>query len=320
MAECNKLFSQFIEKIKLDNSKKSSLESSRKGIREKIENYFSNELKVAKPTFFSQGSFALKTVVNPINGEYDIDDGVYIQHLDNEDSTKWESVETVHNWIYDAVKNHTKTPPRHKKPCIRVIYAGEYHADLPVYCELNDVIHLAHTEKRWHPNDPKILTKWFQDKFKNSGEQVRTNIILLKAWADNNSKLCEMPAGIILSILVCENYKSSKCDDTSFANTVKNISQKISSEFKIVNPINDKEILTDKLTASQKSNFVSLITTLSNDADKAIEEATSLKDACKLWKNQFGDRFPACDDDDKKTYRPIRTSAPAILRDDTRSA
>lgn len=55
------------------------------------------------------------TIVNPLDGEYDIDDGVYLQNLDKENKDSWPTPETVHSWIYKAVEGHTKEDPIDKR-------------------------------------------------------------------------------------------------------------------------------------------------------------------------------------------------------------
>ena len=79
MADLQKLFEKFNEKITLTKSKSDSLKTSRDALRSDVKNWFSDKNK-KQPKFCWQGSFAMKTVVNPLDGkEYDLDDGVYIQ-------------------------------------------------------------------------------------------------------------------------------------------------------------------------------------------------------------------------------------------------
>ena len=79
------------------------------------------------PKFHAQGSFATQTTVNPLDGEFDLDDGVYLQHLDEYDQSGWPTPETVHGWIVDATNGYTKEKPIDKRTCVRVRYAGQYH-------------------------------------------------------------------------------------------------------------------------------------------------------------------------------------------------
>ena len=122
MAECNDLFLKFNDEIKLSSKKKKSLRKSRNAIGKDIQKYFDETLGVTKPNFWGQGSYMMNTIIKPIEGEYDIDSGVYLMHLSDVEEEDWPATSTVHTWIKKAVENRTSTPPQDKNTCIRVIY------------------------------------------------------------------------------------------------------------------------------------------------------------------------------------------------------
>lgn len=77
MADIHDLFARFNSEITLSPDKKENLRRGRNALRDKIKTWFADNDK-QKPTFCWQGSFAMKTTVNPINdNEYDLDDGVF---------------------------------------------------------------------------------------------------------------------------------------------------------------------------------------------------------------------------------------------------
>ena len=321
MADCHDLFQSYHEKIVLLPSKKDNLRSSRNKLRDKIKKYFKEELKANPPLFWGQGSYAMGTIVNPLNGEYDIDDGVYLQNLDKDNKDSWPTPETAHRWICKAVEGHTKEKPIDKKPCVRVVYSGQYHVDLPIYGGYKGAFYLAEKgEKSWHISDPRALTEWFKKQVKQSDGQLRRIVRYLKAWADYKSKTnnVKLPRGLILTVLVAENYVEKERDDSAFGRTIRNIYQKIIDSFVVYNPVDQDEILTERLTDPQKKKFKELLVSLLNNANKALDEK-SKKEACRIWRREFGDRFPCCDDI-KEEESPLYTSSPAILRDDARSA
>ncbi len=318
MADSHDLFQAFHNRIELSSSKKESLRRARDTLRKRIKDYFMKELKYAPPKFWNQGSYAMATIVNPLYGEYDIDDGVYLQNLDSEKS-KWPTPETVHNWIYRAVQGHTDKSPIDKRTCVRVVYSGQYHVDLPIYGEYKNQYYLAEKgDKGWHISDPKALTNWFKNQVKQKGEQLRKIIRYLKAWADYKSKNGKLLSGLILTILAVENYESRKRDDASFGGTIKNVYERIIDSFVVRNPVDSQEILSARLTEIQKKNFKSLMFNLLASANKALKE-DSKKEACKIWRKEFGDRFPSCDNIEEEES-PLYTPSPALLKDDARSA
>src|ERR1044072_3621863 len=124
MANLHNEFQTFHKNVALSQAQKESLRQSRDAIRGRIENYFKEKLKVEVPKFHAQGSFAMETTVNPLAGEFDLDDGIYLQHLDRYDKSNWPRPETVHSWIVEATDGYTNEKPIDKSTCVRVRYAG----------------------------------------------------------------------------------------------------------------------------------------------------------------------------------------------------
>jgi len=294
MADLQKEFNTFHDRIALTSSKKNSLKKARNALREKIRKYFRETLKLNIPKFQGQGSYAMGTTVNPLNGEFDIDDGVYLQHLDTSENSEWPTPDTVHRWLVQATDGHTGEKPMDKRTCVRVRYAGQYHVDLPAYSELSgDYLMAEKGDKGWHRSDPLALTDWFKGRVKNHGEQLRKMVRYLKAWADFQAgRLGAMPSGLILTVLASNHYCADLRDDIAFANTLGAISNAVGSAFYVYNPMDAGEELTARLTEAQKTRFQEAI----SDAADAAAEAINIDDrhvAAKTWRKQFGDRFPA---------------------------
>lgn len=318
MADCHDLFLEYHDKIKLAKSKVDNLKTARDGVRNRIKNYFINSLKESAPNFKMQGSFAMKSTVNPLSGEYDIDDGIYLNNLDN-DKNNWPSTATVHKWIYDAVDGHTDEKPTDKRTCVRVTYSGNYHVDLPIYGIENKVSYLAEKgDKGWHTSEPDKFTDWFVKKVNDNDEQLRRMVRYIKAWADYDSRKGKLPSSIILTVLVTDNYQYNDRDDACFARIITRIDDIINYPFAVFNPVDLTEDLARRLSESNVSHFSERIAALLKSASEALQEDDKEK-ACKKWRNLFGDRFPACENL-KDNFTALKTSAPAILKDDFRSA
>jgi hypothetical protein len=293
MADLKNEFGTFHDRIALTSGKKSALRKSRDAIRARIRSHFSESLKLKVPKFLGQGSYAMGTTVNPLDGEFDIDDGVYLQHLDSKDNSKWPTPEAVHSWLVKATDGHTNEKPVDKQTCVRVQYAGQYHVDLPSYAELNGEHMLAEKGSRgWHRSDPLSLTLWFRGTVKHSGEQLRRIVRYLKAWADFQSgRRGKMPSGLILTVLAAENYRSDERDDLSLANTSRSILTATQQVLRVYNPMDSEEELTARLSPEQKLRFQEATSALASDAAAAVETDDREK-ASKLWRRQLGDRFP----------------------------
>lgn len=299
MANMHSEFQIFHERVALPPGKRETLRKSRDATRDHIKKYFKEKLEVTVPEFREQGSDAMGTITNPLDGEYDLDDGVYLQHLHPNDKGKWPSPETVHGWLVKATEGRTKDKPIDKRTCVRVRYAGEYHIDLPSYALLNGKCMLAEKgEKGWHTSDPIALTDWFVGRVKARGEQLRRTVRYLKAWVDyQTGKRGKMPSGLILTVLVAQNFRGHEKDDISLANTARAISDAVRSVFCVYNPVDSSEELTVRLSQDEKKRFQEAIADLSSDGSKAIE-TDSNEDASKHWCGQLGDRFPLIEEEE----------------------
>ncbi len=300
MANCHDQFSEFHGKIELNDSNETKLQRGRDAIRDLIKDDFRENGRTPVPSFCSQGSFAMRTTVNPLDGEFDLDDGVYLEHFDKKSNTDWPTPETVHTWICDAVDGHTEQPPIDKRTCVRVVYAGQYHIDLPIYADLNGKnMHAEKGARGWHPSDPVEITKWFQNAIKTHGEQLRRAVRYLKAWADFNSKEGKLPSGLILTVLAVQNFRANDQDDLCFANTADAIRGSTSAVFYVLNPVDATEELTSRLDADQKKRFQTAIASLAEEGKKAIASDSRSK-ASKIWQKHFGDRFPVAEDESEE--------------------
>lgn len=292
MANLHSEFITFHDRVALTSGKKESLRTSRNAIRERIRKYFRENLKVKLPKFLGQGSYAMGTTVNPLDSEFDIDDGVYLRHLDENEDSEWPTPDTIHRWLVKATDGHTSEKPMDKRTCVRVRYAGQYHVDLPSYGVLNGEYLLAEKAvKGWHRSDPLALTVWFKEQVKAQGEQLRRIVRYLKAWADFQSgRRGKMPSGLILTVLGVQKFKADERDDVSLSNTSTAIFYAVHQTFCIYNPIDLTEELTARLTDEQKACFQDAVSDLAILGAKAID-ADDPEESSKLWRSQLGDRF-----------------------------
>ena len=95
MANLQSAFDQFHRQISMTAGNKIVLRMALEGICGKISNHFRNTLQQPGPKFVSQGSYAMNTLINPINGEYNLNEGVHLQHLDNQDGRTWPTGKTA---------------------------------------------------------------------------------------------------------------------------------------------------------------------------------------------------------------------------------
>lgn len=339
MANNHEQFIAFDTTITLSQTKIDELKKNRKTLREKIRKYFKeNKSDEIQPKFGSQGSFVMKTTINPIPKwsdedkknlyKYDIDDGVYF--IGDESADDRYKEQTYHNWIYDAVKDHTNKGAQDRTTCVRVLYADGHHIDLPIYYKRNDVKdsvpELAHTSKEWLYSDPEEFYKWFNKKA-DANKQLRRIVRYTKAWADNKNTTSsiKMPPGFILTILVVNNISYNQRDDIAMKETLTNIQNEIDDSkdgiFQCYRPTTpSNEDLFAGYSDTRKKNFLDNLDSFVKSACQAIEN-TNQKEGCLKWQKHFGDRFSCSAAKDEDEQSNLKTySSPAIINQNAKSA
>lgn len=307
MANCHKNFltanDSYHSRISLDDNKRESLKTGKKNLRTHIKNEF-QEKKRPTVKFQTQGSFSMDTEINPLAGDYDVDDGLYFKpQLENRPNP-----ETVHAWVVNAAKSYsTVDPPIEKNMCVRIPFKAGYHIDIPIYDLIDNgdgifLPELAIKGDGWKYSDPKKLSKWFQDRVSQTNSQLRRLVRYFKAWADyqNQSGQHKMPSGMVLTILSSEEYQYDDRDDVALAQTAAGILQRIKYDESISNPVDKSEDLRDRITDPQFKNFKIRLDTLVQHSEAALNYESAEEAAKKNWQKVLGDRFPVIEDPGKR--------------------
>jgi hypothetical protein len=268
----------------------------------------------------------MDTIINPlpreekVNGSvvtllyYDIDDGVYFIGVENRIERK--SIQTYHDWIYEAVKGHTSKDPIDKNSCVRVIFTDGHNIDLPIYYKQGDTPELAHRERGWIDSDPKKFTEWFNSKA-DLNEQLRRVVRYLKAWKDYREfcKNTSFPSGLVLTILAATHFHANDRDDLSLKETLIKIEAALSVQFVCNRPtVPEGENLLAKYR--NKEYFLAQLRNFINDAKKAVEE-NNQKKSCELWQIHLGDRLPchlAEDKNESSSLAGLASIIPATIK------
>ena len=267
MANNHEQFVAFHDAIKANDSRIEKLKGNRKALRDRIRNYFKNNLEdEIQPKFYSQGSFAVGTILNPIVDDdglaaYDLDDGVYFIGDSEEDKHE---IQWYHDKVYAAVEGHTDQKPSDKKACVRVNYADGHHIDLPIYFKVDGDEHpqLAHKKKPWAKQDAKQFNEWFEEQCDNK-TYLREIVRFLKAWRDwmKYDKGIDLPCGFILTILAANHYTENDATrlDVIMKDTLVSMQDELSKEghFKCKRPVSPGEDLFEHYsdTTAVRRNF-----------------------------------------------------------------
>jgi hypothetical protein len=312
MANCNKLFLDFNNELNVLPAKKSKLSKSKEDLRNRIRKDFMENHEGYNPTFYIQGSKKLGTMIRTKDDECDLDDGVYFLREEGETGT------TLQKWVIEAVDDATETPTQHRKKCVRVIYKGDYHIDLPVYYFPKDYNHplLAVKDSNLIESDPKDFVSWFLEKKDDNGQLIRI-IKYLKSWCDH--KRNNMPSGLAMTVLAESNIQFNDREDICLSETLKQIKASVDDRasfidnFKCVMPSVPYDDLFSNYDETRKTNFLDNMDSIIEDAEKAIAEPNQLKSS-RLWQKHLGDRFPlGADEETDAKENALRKQAASVL-------
>jgi hypothetical protein len=308
MANNNEQFKAFHETIKAADAKRTKLRTNREAIRDKIRKYFrENHEDEIQPKFRWQGSYAMRTILNPIKDEdglgvYDLDDGVYFIG-DTEDDRQ--SIDWYHKEVREAVKDHTDLGADDIDPCVRVQYADGHHVDLAIYFKTDDDEHpqLAHRKDNWVESDPKEMISWFAGECQDK-THLRELVRLMKAWCEyKRSEGARMPSGCIMTMLTAKHYAWN--DDGRFDIAMRDILTAMQEElsqpdgfhcYRPSAPVG--EDLFANYDEKRKQDFQDDLKAFMEDAKRAIESKNPHK-SCLKWQAHFGSRFCCSNAPDK---------------------
>ena len=222
------------------------------------------------PEYHVQGSYAMHTMVQDDDKQFDIDDGAYFSLAaltddDGKELTPLEAKERVCNAL--CKDNRLANPATVHDNCVRQVYPVGYHIDIPVYriqvskdADGNSVQSYELAAKdEWQPSDAREVTRWFFRKVdeagdKDDGAQLRRVVRLTKSFARSRDGWLENTgSGITLTRLVCDEFsKVPGRDDEALRKTWQAIEKRLADSLVVAHPVNDKNLAED---GDEKLNF-----------------------------------------------------------------
>jgi hypothetical protein len=236
-------------------------------------------VRVSSSSFKSQGSFAMKTIIQTKfdDEEYDIDDGLVLWRADLTDKDGGDMTPAAtRDLVRVALKDpRFKRQPQAKKNCVRVFYAEEdeekHHVDFPVYRKWQDsegedspIRRQLAGETDWIDSDPTRVNVWFEEHItslnaerEGAGTLLRRCIRLLKRFCRSRSDW-NMPNGLKLTMLAVECFRSADRVDVAFRELLRSLDRRQRVNLEVEN-LADESFPKAKLTKSTAdSNMVEL--------------------------------------------------------------
>jgi hypothetical protein len=239
------------------------------------------------------------------NEEFDIDLGVYFQWSGQPDDGNFTPLQ-LKRMVQEKLEQYAKEQSDIKKValpkmrCNRIHYDENFHIDVPVYHldGSRDARALATQNDDWEDSDPKSIYLWFKKKVpKETRSQVRRLIRYLKAWGILNIKEGEgRPSAILLTVLVAESYgrlssSETASEDEALAGILKLILARLKDNQRVCNPVNTKEVLSERLGEQGFLEFIDHLQKFGDLATRAVAASTEVE-AAALWSNVYKHFFP----------------------------
>jgi hypothetical protein len=342
VAKVQRYFERFDEAIRLGRfDENATLREKRDIIRQKLKDNLPDEFddqgeECPSFRFVDQGSYELGTGIEPVAGDFDIDQGLYFELA----SGDYSDPVVLKNRIRDSLFGHTNKVLI-RRSCVTVFYQRDdediYHVDLAVYREattggLPEIgkgkEHSDPENRYWETSDPSGLSMWFTAALDDAErKQLRRLVRYLKRWKDERfrSDGNAAPTGIALTVAARSNYAARYFDSVAktpddlgaLTNAVTlvlgqfvtklegNAGQFHRLEVRL--PVQPYADLLETMSDMQSESLYQKLTALKNallDAGKAVDPV----EACRRLRSVLGLDFPVPDPPETATK-----SGPTIL-------
>lgn len=255
--DCNKEMKGYhADEVTLSNDDQKEMRGRRDSGRTRLKNGLAKAGHPLPVEFSSQGSYAMRTMVQDDAFDYDIDDGVYFDKEDLKDPdggylgardarTRVRNALKDDRLAYDAVV---------KTNCVRQQYPDGYHIDIPVYRTIhfkdywgNKVVEyeLASGED-WVKSDARKVTRWYNDAVGSELKTGQADTSQLRRITKLTKKMArsrvawkkKTTSGICISKLVVDHFVARpERDDDALRDTWKAIKAQLTFSQRIGHPV-----------------------------------------------------------------------------------
>ena len=296
------------EEVTLPQAEQTNMRERRKANRERLKRGLKNSDKPQPREFASQGSYAMKTMVQDENKNYDIDDGVYFDKAAlvgerGADMTALQARQMVRNGLDDGSFN---TPPEVRKNCVRVQYEEGYHVDVPVYRRVitedafgKESEHYELASSDWKRSDARDVSKWFDDENMQqspdtaNGRQLRRVVREIKKYTRSRTSWSgRILSGFGITKLVTECFQGDATrEDYALYYTMKAIRDRLTLNLVIEHPVTPNETITDGDDDAQARFLRSRLTEAIDTLAPLFENDCTRTEALKCWDKIYATTF-----------------------------
>lgn len=304
MFDCSKdLRAYHDQEVNLPVPERDNMRDRRDANRKRVRNGLEAESEPAPNEFVSQGSYAMKTMVQDPDNDYDIDDGVY---FDKEDLVGPRGAELsslqARQLVRDAVDDGDfKQAPEVRSNCVRVLYQAGYHVDLPVYRRVvtsgffgEEVHNELASSSGWKRSDARHVSDWYEEKRGESPDGhllLRINRDLKKFAKSRESWRAGILSGFGISVLVVECFKADDREDVALYETMVAIRDRLDWDLEIEHPVTPGDFITNGFDDARARSFREKLTDAINWLEPLFDDDCTREQALKCWDKVFATDF-----------------------------
>ena len=290
------------ECVRLSGAVQGQLRRNRDANRHRIEMVLRERGGPLPLRFIIQGSYAMDTIIQSPNNEYDIDDGVVFasDELVGPRGGKL-SPRQVRRMVCEALRDpRFSRQPEMRKNCVRVYYNEGHHVDIPVYRIrkgfFGDIYLDIASADDWKRAHPEAVTDWYNKAVVakspdgDDGRQMRRITRLLKAFAKSRVSW-NMPSGFVISKLVHDEYvPDAERDDVALYKTMIAIHRRLRHDLEVEHPVLS-EMLTETYEDACMVEFRHRLGEAQNKLSVLFANDCSERGAARAWDSVYGTSY-----------------------------
>lgn len=288
MFDCSRDVTEYHdEEVTLRATERGEMRERRDTSRDRLKSGLEREDKPSPWDLLSQGSYAMRTMVQHPRKDYDIDDGCYfdaedLRDGDGNDMTPVAARRMVCDALADEKFNRT---PEVRENCVRVFYNEGYHLDHPVYRRSTSADAVGQVTERfelasgdgWKDADARAVTDWFDETNRTlspdteNGRQFRRVVRMGKKFTRSRESWgTKAGSGLLMTKLCAERFVASKeRDDIAVRRTLESVRDRLEASLVVDHPV----IAGDKIT---KGTMDAKATFLRDQLKKYLPELEAL--------------------------------------------
>lgn len=311
------------QEVHLPKSEQDKMRDRRNSNRTRLRDGLAKAEKPAPLEFVKQGSYAMKTMIQDEDNDYDIDDGVYFAKEDlvgdrGAEMTSLQARQMVRDAVDDGKFNQD---PEVRPNCVRVYYEAGYHVDLPVYRRVTtqtangeEVHYELASSSGWKRSDARDVSDWYEDERTKSpdGKQLRrVNRDLKKYARSRHSWRGSILSGFGITVLVTEKFVSGAREDRALYDTMVAIRDRLNWDLQVAHPVTPGDYITNGPDDARARAFRERLSEAIETLQPLFNADCTREHALDCWDKVFATTFFSERLEDEK--RASSLAAPAII-------